>query len=155
MNSVKIKRTSSLYVRELTTKYKTLNTEKIQVNNPSLVAEFIRGKIADENREHFSMLGINNKNVVVIYHNVSVGTVSESIVHPREVFAPALLAGCSGVIVTHNHPSGIIGPSRQDIETTKKILEAGKIIGIPLVDHIIVGFDTDEFYSMKENGYIL
>lgn len=62
----------------------------------------------------------------------------------------------SGIIVAHNHPSGVNLPSRQDIETTKRLTEAGKVIGIPLVDHIIVGFNcsADNFYSMKENGYI-
>ncbi|PKL19580.1 MAG: DNA repair protein RadC [Spirochaetae bacterium HGW-Spirochaetae-5] len=154
MTATKIKKSSSLYVRELTTKYKTLNTERIHVSDPGKVANFIREQIGEENREHFSVLGINTKNVVVIYHNVSIGTVDQSIVHPREVFTAALLSGCSGIIVTHNHPSGIVAPSKQDIEVTRRISEAGKVMGIPLVDHIIVGFDNPEYYSMKENGYL-
>lgn len=153
MTASKIKKSSSLYVRELKTKYKSLNTERIHINDPGKVSDFIREQIGEENREHFSILGINNKNMVVIYHNVSVGTATESIVHPREVFTAAILSGCSGIIITHNHPSGNLTPSKQDIEVTKRITEAGKVLGIPLIDHIIVGFDNPGYYSMKENGH--
>ena len=83
---------------------------------------------------------------------VSIGTITEAIVHPREVFRDAIREGGSGIIVTHNHPSGNPSPSKQDIETTRRLIEAGKIVGIPLVDHIILTDST--FYSMKENGYI-
>lgn len=83
---------------------------------------------------------------------ISIGTITEAIVHPREVFRDAIREGGSGIIVTHNHPSGILTPSRQDIETTRRLVEAGKIVGIPVVDHIIL--TNSSFYSMKENGYI-
>ena len=80
------------------------------------------------------------------------GTITEAIVHPREVFRDAIKEGGCGIIVVHNHPSGVTDPSPQDINTTKRLIEAGKIIGIPLLDHIIVT-DTS-FFSMKENGII-
>jgi DNA repair protein RadC len=93
--------------------------------------------------------------MVVSYSVISVGTVSEAIVHPCEVFLSAVLTLASGVIVAHNHPSGNHLPSKQDIETTKRLAEAGRIMGIQLVDHIIIGFNNaGDFYSMKENGYI-
>ena len=150
---MKAKKYSS-YIREITTQYKTLNTEKIHISYPSAVVEFLQKKISSENKEHFSILGVNNKNQIVMYYNVSIGTVTESIVHPREVFSAAILSGCSGIIITHNHPSGNPTPSREDIATTKRIYDAGKIIGIQVLDHIIVAFDTADYYSMKENGYL-
>ena len=150
-----IKKNTHAMVREVTVSYKPLDTEKIHVDNPAKVARFVSEKIGNEVKESFILLCINNKNMVVSYSVVSVGTVSEAIVHPREVFLPAVLTLASGVIVAHNHPSGNHLPSKQDIETTKRLAEAGRIMGIPLVDHIIVGFNNEgDFYSMKENGYI-
>lgn len=149
-----IKSNTVMFVREISVSYKALDTPKIRVNVPQLVAEFVRSRIGNESREHFSVLCINNKNMVVGYHTASIGTVTESIVHPREVYSVAILTGASGIIVCHNHPSGNVEPSRHDIETTRRLVEAGKIIGIPLVDHILVGFATDEFKSLKEMGYI-
>jgi len=83
---------------------------------------------------------------------VSIGTITEAIVHPREVFRDAIKEAGSGIIVTHNHPSGNASPSKQDIDTTKRLVEAGKIVGIPLLDHIIL--TNSSYYSMKENGYM-
>lgn len=142
-------------IREVTFKYKTLKTERIKIDNPPRVAMFIRQMIEEEVNEHFIVLCINNKNEVVGYSTISIGTVSEAIIHPREVFLPAVYTKASGIIVAHNHPSGSHIPSKQDIDTTKRLVEAGKIMGIPLVDHIIIGFaDGDNYYSMKEHDYI-
>ncbi len=141
-----------LYVREVTTRYRKLRTKSSHLNSPYEVHKFLKPKIANECREHFCILGINNKNILLIYSVISIGTITESIVHPREVFLPAIRELCSGLIIAHNHPSGNPAPSNQDIETTKRLIEAGKILGIPLVDHIIVTPNT--FYSLKENGYI-
>ncbi len=123
-----------------------------QLNTPLAVWELLLPETAGLQKEEFRVLVINNKNRLIKKSIVSIGTITEAIVHPREVFRDAIREGGSGIIVTHNHPSGNLSPSRQDIETTKRLIEAGKIVGIPLVDHIIL---TDSsYYSMKENGYI-
>lgn len=151
-----IKKDIHSMIREVTVQFKPLDTERIKVDNPARVSEFVQDKIGNDARESFILLCIGNKNEVVSYSVISIGTVTEAIVHPREVFLPAIMTKASGIIVAHNHPSGVNLPSRQDIETTKRLAEAGKVIGIPLVDHIIVGFNhpAGSFYSMKENGYI-
>ena len=151
-----IKKDIHSMIREVTVQFKPLDTERITVDNPARVSEFVQDKIGNDARESFILLSIGNKNEVVSYSVISIGTVTEAIVHPREVFLPAIMTKASGIIVAHNHPSGSNLPSRQDIETTKRLVEAGKVIGIPLVDHIIVGFNhpAGSFYSMKENGYI-
>jgi len=149
-----IKSNTNSYIREVYTQYRTLETEKIHTSSPLAVANFIKSMIGDECRECFCVLGVNNRNYVVNFHKVSIGTNCEAIVHPREVFISAILSGCNGIIITHNHPSGVIEPSKQDIDTTTRLSGAGKIIGIPLMDHIIIGFDNFGYYSMKEHDYI-
>jgi len=123
-----------------------------RVNTPLAVWELLLPETAGLQKEEFRVLVINNKNMLIKKSVVSIGTITEAIVHPREVFRDAIREGGSGIIVTHNHPSGNTEPSRQDIETTKRLSEAGKILGIPLVDHIILS--DSSYYSMKENGYI-
>ena len=151
-----IKKDIHSMIREVVIQFKPLDTERIKVDNPGRVSAFIQEKIGNNARESFILLCIGNKNEVVSYSVISVGTINEAIVHPREVFLSAIMTKASGVIVAHNHPSGSNLPSRHDIETTKRLVEAGKVIGIQLVDHIIVGFNDNygHHYSMKENGYI-
>jgi DNA repair protein RadC len=151
-----IKKDIHSMIREVVIQFKPLDTERIKVDNPERVSAFVQEKIGNDARESFILLCIGNKNEIVSYSVISVGTITEAIVHPREVFLPAIMTKASGVIVAHNHPSGSNLPSRQDIETTKRLVEAGKVIGIQLVDHIIVGFNDNygNYYSMKENGYI-
>lgn len=123
------------------------------LSSPAAVWELLLPETAGFEKEVFTALIINNKNTLIKKKIISIGTVTEAIVHPREVFRDAIREGGSGLIVTHNHPSGNMTPSKQDIETTRRLLEAGKIVGIPLVDHIILS--TESYYSMKENGYIV
>jgi DNA repair protein RadC len=123
-----------------------------QISTPLAVWELLLPEIAGSQKEEFRVLVINNKNTLIRKSIISIGTISEAIVHPREVFRDAIREGGSGIIVTHNHPSGVLTPSRQDIETTKRLVDAGRIIGIPVIDHIIL--TNLSFYSMKENGYI-
>jgi len=150
-----MKTQSTFFVRELTAQYKPLKKAyKTFLNSPELVSEFLMEKIGSEAKENFVVIGLNNKNMIVIYSVISQGTVSESIVHPREVFTAAILGNCSSIIVAHNHPSGIVDPSKQDIAITKRLNECGEILSIPLTDHVIVGFNTLDHYSFKENGYI-
>lgn len=122
------------------------------ISSPDAVWNLLLPEIACLQKEEFRVLVVNNKNMLLKKIIVSVGTITEAIVHPREVFRDAIKEAGSGIIVTHNHPSGNASPSKQDIETTKRLVEAGKIVGIPLLDHIIL--TNSSYYSMKENGYM-
>jgi DNA repair protein RadC len=138
-------------VREIEYKFgKGIETEKL--DSPERVAEFVR-KIACPIKENFIVLFVNNKNKVLGYEIVSIGTINESLVHPREVFRGAILLSASSILVAHNHPSGDTKPSKEDVEATSRLKDCGKIIGIPLLDHIVVGEDT--FYSFREDGNII
>jgi DNA repair protein RadC len=106
--------------------------------------------VQEEAQEVFGILVLNTKNKIVAVHEISRGTLSASIIHPREVFKPAVLHNAAAIICFHNHPSGDPEPSREDVELTKRLFEAGKIMGIEVLDHIIVG--DDRYTSLKERG---
>jgi len=106
--------------------------------------------VEEEAQEVFGVLILNTKNKIVAVHEISRGELNSSLVHPREVFKPAVLHNAASIICFHNHPSGDPEPSRDDIEITKRLVEAGKIIGIGILDHIIVG--DEEYVSLKERG---
>lgn len=108
-------------------------------------------RIHEEPEEYMYMICMNTKNKIIGVFEISHGSVNSSIVNPREVFQKALLANAVSIIVMHNHPSGDPTPSREDIEVTKRLVEAGKIVGIEVLDHIIVG---DRYSSLKEKGYL-
>jgi DNA repair protein RadC len=107
--------------------------------------------IHEESEEYLYMICVNTKNKVIGVFEVSHGNVNSSILGAREVFQKALLANAVSIILIHNHPSGDPTPSRQDIEITKRIAEAGTLIGIELLDHIIIG---DRYTSLKEKGHL-
>ncbi|HPB81346.1 MAG TPA: DNA repair protein RadC [Spirochaetota bacterium] len=122
------------------------------MDSPASVWKFIRHDIIELKREEFRVFILNNKNHLLKHSVISVGTVSEAVVHPREVFMEAIREAGSAVIIAHNHPSGVLSPSREDIAATERMKNAGEIIGIPLLDHIIV---SDRSYlSLKEEGYL-
>ena len=102
--------------------------------------------------ENFIILSLNTKNKIAGMHTVSIGSLNASIVHPREVFKAAILNNASGIICLHNHPSGDPEPSKEDIEITKRLIEAGKILGIEVLDHVIIG--EQRYLSMKERCLI-
>lgn len=118
------------------------------ISSPADVEGLLRGRIANLDRENFVAVLLNTKNEVLEVPTVSVGTLSASLVHPREVFKPAIRASAAGVILAHNHPSGKVQPSREDREVTRRLCDASKIIGIEVLDHVILG---DGFFSMKEH----
>lgn len=110
---------------------------KTILDSPQLVFEYLREKIGKEKKEHFVILYLDSHNKLIC-DEVSVGTLNASLVHPREVFSKAILNHASSIIVAHNHPSGDPTPSADDMATTKRLTEAGGILGITVVDHIIV-----------------
>jgi len=118
------------------------------VSSPADVDRLLRGRIANLDRENFVVVLLNTKNEVIETPLVSVGTLSASLVHPREVCKPAIRASAASVILAHNHPSGNVEPSQEDREVTKRLARAAKLLGIELLDHVIVG---DGCFSMKEH----
>lgn len=116
------------------------------------VAALLMKEMADENREIFMAINLNTKLRVESKNIISIGSLDTTLVHPREVFAPAVKRGAAAVIVAHNHPSGDPEPSDEDIEVTVRLLDASKIIGIKLIDHVIIG--KGRYTSMRELGYI-
>ena len=121
------------------------------ISSPEDVDGLLRGRIANLDRENFVAVLLNTKNEVLEFPTISVGTLSSSLVHPREVFKPAIRASAAGVILAHNHPSGRVGPSHEDREVTRRLREAAEIIGIEVLDHVILG---DGYFSMKEHGML-
>jgi len=114
-----------------------------------IVIDYLRGV----DREHFVGLYLNTANNLITIHTVSVGTLNSSLVHPREVFKLAYMVNAASVVVSHNHPSGNAEPSQEDIAITKQLVEAGKILGIPLYDHVIVT-EGNGYTSFTERGLI-
>ena len=108
--------------------------------------------IKNRDREVFKVLHLNARNQVVFEEIIAVGSVSTCIVHPREVFRNAVSAGASSLVLAHNHPSGDVSPSQDDINLTRRLVQAGEIMGIDILDHVIVG--KDDFLSLRERGLI-
>ena len=104
--------------------------------------------IRDLKKEHFVAIFLNARNQILKVETISVGSLNASLVHPREVFAPAVGISAASVILAHNHPSGDVTPSKEDCDLTKRLVQASEIMGIEVVDHIIIG--SDRFISMKE-----
>lgn len=125
------------------------NPGRPMISSPADVDRLLRGRIANLDRENFVVVLLNTKNEVIESPLVSVGTLSAALVHPREVFKPAIRASAASVILAHNHPSGKVEPSREDREITGRLVESAEILGIEVLDHVILG---DGFYSMKEHG---
>lgn len=111
----------------------------------------LRDFIGDADRELFVALYLNNRKEPNAIHIVSIGTINASLVHPREVFKAALLSNASTVLLAHNHPSGGVSPSEEDRKLTKRLVEAGLLIGMEIIDHIILG-EEGRYYSFKEQG---
>ncbi len=122
---------------------------KIHLSCPQDVADFLMPRLRYAAREQFVVILLNGKNKVIGTEVVSEGSLSNSIVHPREVYAPALLHHAAAIMVAHNHPSGDPKPSDEDKEITRLLERSGKVLGIPLIDHVIIG--DGNYYSFLEN----
>lgn len=123
------------------------------LDSPAAVDALAREIIPDDAKEHFLILMVNTKNQLVAVHEVSVGTLSASLVHPREVFGPALRTmGVASLILVHNHPSGDATPSREDVRLTRGLVEAARLLDLRIHDHVIVGNATGQYASMSERG---
>jgi DNA repair protein RadC len=121
-----------------------------EFTDPKKVYRLIKSKLKDYHKEHFYIIVLNSKNWSVA--EVSIGSLNASIVHPREVFAEAIKNKAASVIFVHNHPSGDPEPSEGDLVMTKRLVEAGKILDIEIIDHVII--TKDKFLSMKQKGIL-
>ncbi|AOT72800.1 DNA repair protein RadC [Geosporobacter ferrireducens] len=126
---------------------------KRRINSPSDGVDLVKDFLEGEDRECFLAVFVNTKNEPTAIHTVSIGTLNASLIHPRELFKVAINANSSGILLFHNHPSGDPTPSQEDISITKRLVEAGNIMGIKILDHCILG-DNSKFYSFKENNLI-
>lgn len=126
--------------------------EKPKIHSPEDVYRVVYPKVREHKKESFIELCLNTKNQIIKEEVISIGSLDASIVHPREVFKTALAESAASIIVAHNHPSGDPTPSREDIEITRRLKEAGKIIGIEVLDHVIIG--DGKHFSMKEAGHL-
>ena len=121
------------------------------IRSPCDVIPFVN-HYAMNGKEHFLAVTLNGGHNIIQIHVVSIGTTNSAVAHPREVFYEAIKENASAIIVCHNHPSGSVEPSDEDIDCTGKLLAASKIIGIPLLDHIII--DCSSYYSFLESGLL-
>ncbi len=120
------------------------------VSSATRVAKLLAPLIADATQEVLVALLLDGNRRVSAYVEVTRGTLSSSLVHPREVFGPALRHGtCAALIVAHNHPSGHPEPSREDLDVTRRLIQAGKLLGVPVLDHVVIGADG-AFVSIRE-----
>jgi len=137
------------------------------IKNPLAVANLIKNTVKDRQKEHFLLITLNTRNRVTGIINISVGTLNASLVHPREVFKEAISRCASSVIIAHNHPSGDPNPSEEDINITRRLIDAGRILGIEVLDHVIIGrlsaksavtkknaARPEDYCSLKERGLI-
>jgi DNA repair protein RadC len=122
------------------------------IRSPEDAASLMMDEMKHLDREHFKVILLDSKNSVIGVETVSIGTVNASIVHPREVLKPALMKSATSLILVHNHPTGQTSPSREDILLTRRFEKCGRILGIEIVDHIIIGDGSYE--SLKEGGYL-
>ncbi|MFV2046286.1 RadC family protein [Metabacillus sp. YM-086] len=122
------------------------------VRSPEDGYQLLKQFLGDVDREYFVVVCLDTKNQPTAINICHIGSLNASIVHPRECFKPAILSNAASILVGHNHPSGQASPSREDVEVTKRLVEAGKIIGIDVLDHIVLG--DGEYVSLKEKGYV-
>jgi DNA repair protein RadC len=128
------------------------NEDRYVIRSPEDGANYVMNDMRFLSQEHFVCLYLNTKNQVLHKQTIFIGSLNASIVHPREVYREALKRSAASIIALHNHPSGDPNPSKEDIEVTKRLVECGKLIGIELLDHLIIG--ENKFVSLKEKGYL-
>ena len=125
---------------------------KLKVDSPLVVVELLMDDMKFLNKEHFRVILLNTKNQIISIEEISIGNLNSSIVHPREVFNIAIRRSANSIILVHNHPSGDSTPSTEDINITRRLIEAGNIIGIKVLDHIIIG--DNNYTSLKQKNII-
>lgn len=128
------------------------NINKTKINNSFVLFEYYKDKLYEEKQEHFICVYLDNQKKVIREKTLFKGTLNQTIIHPREIFKEAYKVSASSIICIHNHPSGNVSPSIEDITMTDNLKKVGDLLGIPLIDHLIIG--KEEYYSFFENGKI-
>ena len=126
------------------------NINQIKIYSSENIFNYYKDKLSDKLQEHFYCVYLDTKNYIIKDKLLFIGTINQSLVHPREVFKEAYLLSATSIICIHNHPSGNVNPSNNDIIITKQLKEVGKLLGINVLDHLIIGKDT--YYSFNDNG---
>jgi DNA repair protein RadC len=126
--------------------------KNFDIKDPEAVVKAIRASIKDKAKEHFKLILLNPRNKIIGISTISIGTLNASLVHPREVFKDAIMHSAASVVLAHNHPSGDPDPSEDDLTITKRLIEAGKILGIEVLDHIVIA--KNGLFSFKERGLV-
>jgi DNA repair protein RadC len=149
--------TDTTRLRELRVRYSLRKDEKGRpmtmgriLNSPSDAASVLIELLENEPAEVFAILCVTTKHRVIGYHEVSRGTLDSTTAHPREVFKTAVMVNAASILLAHNHPSGDPTPSSDDIQLTRRLIDAGEILGIQVLDHIIVG--DGRYVSLRELG---
>ncbi|AIF66931.1 RadC family protein [Terribacillus saccharophilus] len=132
--------------------YRYKPAERYTIRSPKDGADYVMEEMRNLSQEHFVVLFLNTKNHIIHRQTIFIGSLNASIVHPREIFREAVRRSAASIICAHNHPSGDPSPSQEDIHVTKRLLECGKMIGIELLDHLVIG--DRKFISLKEKGYL-
>ncbi len=129
-----------------------LNENAPLVSTPEDAYRYMRPRYVNERREHFDVLMMTNRNRLIRRHRVSTGSLTASVVHPREVFHPVIRESAASVIFTHNHPSGDPSPSREDVDITHRLRQVGEVLGVRVHDHVVCGHDR--FFSFNREGLL-
>jgi DNA repair protein RadC len=120
-----------------------------KITRPDQVAEYLRRRVRDDAREHFVAIHLDGRHRPIADSVVSTGTATASLVHPREVFQPAIALGACALLIDHHHPSGDVTPSTEDLDLTRRLAEAGRLLGVTLLDHV-VWERNGAFHSIRE-----
>lgn len=140
-------------ISEIYRRFKSYKSgEEYKITQPKDAADFVMEEMRNLKQERLRVIMLNTKNLVLSVKDVSIGSLNSSIVHPREVFCEAIKKNSASIIICHNHPSGDATPSSEDINVTKRLKECGKLIGIDLLDHKIIG--DGKYISLKEKGIL-
>lgn len=145
--------TIPLYQVQLVKDRKALKRPDHMLDAPRAVSLLMIELLGNPDREHFVVFMLDTRNKFIGANVVTVGTLTASLIHPREVFKPAILSNAAAVILAHNHPSDDTNPSAEDKETTKRLEQAGRLLGIGVLDHVIIG-SGGAFASMRQLGHI-
>jgi DNA repair protein RadC len=150
VKAIQLKALAELAKRMASTR---INGERVRIRSSMDVKDLLMAELRELKKEVFKVIFLNIKNYVIKVMDISVGSLSSSIVHPREVYTEAIKCSSAGIILAHNHPSGDPTPSKEDIETTSRLYRSGEMVGISVIDHVIIGDGV--FVSMKEKGLLM
>jgi DNA repair protein RadC len=132
----------------------TVTLEQPQIRSSRDAAVLFRQYLGNVDREHFLVAMLDQKHKVIGINTVSMGSLTASVVHPREVMKPAILSNAASLLCCHNHPSGSPQPSQEDRVLTKRLVDVGKLLGINVLDHIVIGDGNETYYSFADEGVL-